>query len=68
MTWIQNIENHPYKGMLVKIIENPAIVCMAKDCGMDFLFYDLEHGVLTYRKLHDLMLFVMPYNYHPLCE
>ena len=46
MTWIQNIENHPYKGMLVKIIENPAIVCMAKDCGMDFLFYDLEHLLL----------------------
>ena len=57
MTWIQNIEKHPLKGMLVKIIENPAIVCMAKDCGMDFLFYDMEHGVFSYRKLHDLMLF-----------
>lgn len=57
MTWIENIKQHPYKGIVVKIIENPAIVCMAKDCGMDFLFYDMEHGVFSYRKLHDLMLF-----------
>lgn len=29
---------------------------MAKDIGLDFLFYDCEHGVIPYRTLHDTML------------
>lgn len=56
MTFKTDIKTAPQKGLLVKIVENPAIVCMAKQCGMDFIFYDCEHGVLSYRTLHDLMV------------
>lgn len=47
---------YPQKGLLIKMVENPAIVLMAKDLGLDFVFYDCEHGVLPYRTLHDIML------------
>lgn len=56
MTYKEEANQRPQKGLLIKIIDNPAILYMAKDCGMDFVFYDCEHGVLPYRKLHDLML------------
>lgn len=48
--------HNPQKGLLIKIVENPAILYMAKDLGMDFVFYDCEHGVIPYRSLHDVML------------
>lgn len=44
------------KGVLIKIIDNPAINLLAKEAGMDFLFYDCEHGMISYEKLHDLIL------------
>lgn len=44
------------KGILVKIVDNPAIVLMAQRAGLDFVFYDCEHGVLSCEKLHDLMV------------
>lgn len=44
------------KGMLMKIITNPALPLLAKDAGLDFLFYDCEHGDYSYSQLHDLML------------
>lgn len=56
MTLKTAMRQSPQKGLLIKIVENPAIVCMAKQCGMDFVFYDCEHGVLPYRTLHDLMI------------
>lgn len=43
-------------GALIKIIDNPAVNILAKDAGMDFLFYDLEHGMISYERLHDLIL------------
>jgi 2-keto-3-deoxy-L-rhamnonate aldolase RhmA len=52
----EEMHQHVVGGLLVQVIDNPAIVLMARDAGIDFLFYDCEHGVLTYRDLHDLML------------
>lgn len=49
-------KNRKIKGLLVKIVDNPAIVIMAQNNGMDFVFYDCEHGVLSNEKLHDLMV------------
>lgn len=43
-------------GLLVKIIAHPATLIMAKEEGMDFVFYDCEHGILSYETLHDLMV------------
>lgn len=40
------------KGVLVKVVDNPAMAVIAQQCGMDFVFYDCEHGVLSYEKLH----------------
>lgn len=56
MTFQKEMLQHPQKGLLIKVVEHPAIVYIAKQCGMDFVFYDCEHGVLSYRRLHDLML------------
>jgi len=44
------------KGVLVKVVNHPAMVVMAQDCGMDFIFYDGEHGIISEEKLHDLMV------------
>lgn len=43
-------------GTFIKIVDNPAMLIMAKDVGMDFVFYDCEHGMISYDKLHDLIL------------
>lgn len=50
------IKQQKAKGILVKTLAHPSLVIMAQDCGMDFIFYDCEHGVLSYEQLHDLMV------------
>lgn len=44
------------KGVLVKVSAHPAMVLMAQRCGMDFIFYDGEHGILSEERLHDVMV------------
>lgn len=56
MTLKEIVKKRKVKGLLVKIVDNPAIVIMAQNNGMDFVFYDCEHGVLASEKLHDLMV------------
>lgn len=56
MTLKEESMKRPQKGLLIKVVDNPAIVFMAKDIGLDFLFYDCEHGVIPYHTLHDLLL------------
>lgn len=46
----------PLFGVLIKIVDDPAMLILAKDAGMDFVFYDCEHGMIPYERLHDLML------------
>lgn len=46
-----------YKGIFSKLIINPAFYLMAKESGLDFIFYDLEHGLIEKDTLHDLVLF-----------
>lgn len=43
-------------GCFIKISTNPSITILAKNAGLDFLFYDGEHGMYTYETLHDLIL------------
>ena len=50
------IKQQKAKGVLVKALAHPSLVIMAQDCGMDFILYDCEHGVLSYEQLHDLMV------------
>ena len=52
----QMIRQQKAKGILVKTMAHPSLVIMAQDCGMDFIFYDCEHGVMSYEQLHDLMV------------
>lgn len=49
--------NNRYYGLFVKLLTTPAMYLMAKDAGLDFVFYDNEHSVFSKSKLHDLMLF-----------
>lgn len=46
-----------YYGVFVKLLTTPAMYLMAKNAGMDFIFYDNEHSVFNKTDLHDLMLF-----------
>lgn len=48
--------NERLYGAFIKILTNPSITIMAKNSGLDFLFYDCEHGMYTYETLHDLIL------------
>ena len=50
------IKQQKAKGVLVKALAHPSLVIMAQDCGMDFILYDCEHGVLSYEQLHDLIV------------
>lgn len=43
-------------GMIIKALSNPSITILAKSTGLDFLFYDCEHGMYTYETLHNLIL------------
>ncbi len=43
-------------GLIMKTLRNPSITILAKNTGLDFLFYDCEHGMYTYETLHDLIL------------
>lgn len=46
-----------YYGVFVKLMTNPAMYLMAKNAGLDFVFFDNEHSVFSKSALHDLMLF-----------
>ena len=50
------MKNDKIYGIFIKMLDHPAINLYAKQAGIDFLFYDLEHGMLPYHKLHDLLL------------
>ncbi|AMC94345.1 hypothetical protein AOC36_10285 [Erysipelothrix larvae] len=44
-------------GILVKIVDTFALPRMMKDNGFDLIFYDLEHGVLSQSRMHDLIMY-----------
>ena len=52
----ETIKNKKACGILVKALGHPSLVLMAEEAGMDFLFYDCEHGTLSYEQIHDLMV------------
>ena len=50
------MKNGKVKGVFVKTMAFPAMVILTQQCGMDFIFYDGEHGILDEERLHDLMV------------
>ena len=44
------------KGVFVQTVDSPAMPLIAQQAGMDFIFYDCEHGSFTYDKLTSLIL------------
>ena len=44
------------KGVFVQTVDSPAMPLIAQQAGMDFIFYDCEHGSFTYDKLTNLIL------------
>ena len=43
-------------GTMIKLVDNPAIVLLAKNCGLDFVMFDLEHGPLSVKDIHNACL------------
>ena len=43
-------------GLMVKTMRSPVIINLAKQTGIDFIFFDLEHGELSFETVHDLIL------------
>ena len=52
----EKLQEKKASGILIKVTGHPAAVLIARDVGMDFVFYDCEHGTISYEKLHDLMV------------
>ena len=46
----------PQGGLFDQVLESEAVMFMAKQNGIDFVFFDCEHGAHSYDRLHDLML------------
>lgn len=44
-------------GMLVKTMRSPVFVNIAKQAGVDYLMYDLEHAELSFQTIADLILY-----------
>ena len=44
------------KGVFVQTVDSPAMPLIAQQAGMDFIFYDCEHGSFAYDKLTNLIL------------
>jgi 2-keto-3-deoxy-L-rhamnonate aldolase RhmA len=49
-------------GCFMKIVNNPAMVILAKNAGMDFLFYDMEHAMFDFNELHTIGLMAKSNN------
>ena len=43
-------------GLMIKTMRSPVIINLAKQAGIDFIFFDLEHGELSFETVHDLIL------------
>ncbi|MEG0239597.1 HpcH/HpaI aldolase family protein [Anaerorhabdus sp.] len=55
-----NGNKNSYHGCFMKIINNPAMVLLAKNAGMNFLFYDMEHGMFSFNEIHTMSLIAKP--------
>lgn len=40
-------------GTMIRMIRNPAIVSVAKEAGLDFVMFDMEHGAFSFESLCD---------------
>lgn len=40
-------------GTMIRMIRNPAIVSVAKEAGLDFIMFDMEHGAYSFESLCD---------------
>ena len=56
------------KGVFVQTVDSPAMPLIAQQAGMDFIFYDCEHGSFAYDKLTNLILLGNAFLSHFLCK
>lgn len=54
MTLKETLLQRPVCGLLVKVSDSLSVPAIASSAGMDFLFYDLEHGVISEPRILDL--------------
>jgi 2-keto-3-deoxy-L-rhamnonate aldolase RhmA len=50
---------HMVCGTMIRITRTPAIICLAKNAGLDFVMFDCEHGAFTTETLHDACMTAM---------
>ena len=43
-------------GLMIRLVRNPAVCCLQKNAGMDFIMLDCEHGNYSMETLHDLFI------------
>ena len=41
---------------MIRAVRTPAMICIAKNCGLDFVMFDCEHGCFGMETLHDAYL------------
>lgn len=46
---------HVY-GTMLRVSRNPAVCCLAKNAGLDFVMFDCEHSNYSYESLHDMFI------------
>lgn len=51
-----------YYGCFMKIVDNPAMVLLAKNAGINLLFYDMEHGMFDFNEIHTMSLMAKSNN------
>jgi 2,4-dihydroxyhept-2-ene-1,7-dioic acid aldolase len=43
-------------GTMIRIARNPAVCCLAKNAGLDFVLFDCEHSGYSFESLHDMFM------------
>lgn len=47
------LEGKAVAGTMIRLIRTPAIALVAKEAGLDFFMFDLEHGPITFETVSD---------------
>lgn len=53
MTRAQLLEGKSAVGTMIRLIRTPAVVLVAKDAGLDFVMFDMEHGPFGFETISD---------------
>jgi 2-keto-3-deoxy-L-rhamnonate aldolase RhmA len=58
----EKMNNNYIKGCFMKIVDSTAMVFLAKNANLDFLFYDMEHAMFDLQTIHNCALLAKSNN------